>query len=229
MFSFSGASSQDGDLPFLHAQLNRMTLSSSKSHNSPSLRSDPAMDDTNEQRELPGDFQPTPYSVICAGRRHHKTCLLDSVGNRRFRVIASMFQNRYAAAQSSLERSQVVTQIIDIMQSAGGGFVKYDTNRGKWYEVSETMAREMVQALLRDCLVCAAAAGSAGPCHDRPFKQPHQFKAARRKSHQSLGDETVSTCTTTQSDQDLTNDSERSSSDPQHQDTQQRPWKDGCS
>jgi hypothetical protein len=207
MFSFSRAN-EDADLPLIHAQLNSMTLSNNNNNNASSTpssrRSDAAMDN-NDIRELPVDFQPTPYSVICAGR-HHKACF-DSVGNRRLRVIATMIQNRYGAAQSSFERSQVVTRIIDIVQSAGGGFVQFEKDNGKWYEVSETMAREMVEALLREC-VCAAA----GQCHYRPSKQ-HQFKAARRKSHQSLGDETVSTCTTTQLDQDLTDYSERSSTD----------------
>ena len=60
---------------------------------------------------LPHDFQPFPYSVIC-GRG--KACT-ESVGNRRLKVIASMFLEKYASASNKDEKSAIVSEIIEII------------------------------------------------------------------------------------------------------------------
>jgi hypothetical protein len=72
------------------------------------------------------------------------------VGNRRFRIIAGMFLERYSAATSKQERSTIVAEILAMVRHAGGNFCK--VQGGHWWEVAKAVAREKVGALMRDCL-----------------------------------------------------------------------------
>ena len=135
-----------------------------------STRSRPSTSKDHKKTELPSDFQPNCYSVIC-GRGG---ACFNSIGNRRFRVIVTMFLQQYSAANTKLAKSKIVTQIIGMIQSAGGGFVKYE--KGRWYEVSDGMAREKVGALFRDCL------------HTQ-YRSAAKSKLARRKAQQAGEDD----------------------------------------
>jgi len=100
------------------------------------------------KRMLPQDFIPTPHSVIC-GRR--KECF-DAVGNRRLRIVISMFLKKYSEAKSKVAKSVIVSTVLDMIYDATpqGAFVKYEN--GRWYELDEDSAREKTGALFRDCL-----------------------------------------------------------------------------
>lgn len=102
------------------------------------------------RRLLPPDFIPTPYSVICGrGRR-----IAEAVGNRRLRVIATMFIDKYAKATRKEEKSAIVSDILEIVRDACPekryAFIK--CCGGKWYEVENLHAREKIGTVLRDCL-----------------------------------------------------------------------------
>lgn len=94
---------------------------------------------TAPMKSLPLDFKPTPYSVI-VGRG--KLCT-DSVGNRRLRVLATTFLQKYSdASTSKIEKSTTVSRIVEITQEACpvGAFIKLDD--GRWWEVADHTARE---------------------------------------------------------------------------------------
>ena len=121
---------------------------------------------------LPLDFKPFPYSVIC-GRG--KACS-ESVGNRRLKVIASTFLEKYATASNKEEKSSIVTEIIDIIEDAcpdqRGTFIRLN-NDGRWWVVDAMVAREKVGSLMRDML------------HNK-YKSSSKSKQARRRSNLSL-------------------------------------------
>jgi hypothetical protein len=126
---------------------------------------------------LPVDFIPSPYSVIC-GRG--KACT-NAVGNRRLKVTASMFLEKYSKASTKEEKSMIVTEIMDIVEVAcpdeTGAFIRYD--EGRWWVVDHMAAREKVGALLRDCL------------HTK-YRSSTKSKLARRRSLKGSEDSTSS-------------------------------------
>lgn len=117
-----------------------------------------------EKAALPSDFEPLPYSVLI-GRGKQAA---EAIGTRRLKVIASRFLAEYANASSRIEKSVIVSKIIDIVQDACpvGAFIKFEESH--WWEVSDSIARERVGSLLRDLL------------HDN-YKSSSKAKLARRK------------------------------------------------
>lgn len=97
---------------------------------------------------LPPDYKPNNSTVLCGrGKEYY-----NNVGNRRFRVLVSMHLNRYSAASSKALKSYIVSQVVDAVREAGGGFVRFDKKRNAYIEVGDAVAREKVGAVFRDCL-----------------------------------------------------------------------------
>lgn len=115
---------------------------------------------------LPGNFKPSAYSVIC-GRGRRST---QAFGNRRLRVIASLFVKRYENAAKKEDKSRIVTEIHEIIRNAcpdsRHAFVRY--SKGKWWTVQNLHAREKIGTVLRDCL------------HSK-YKSSTKSKLAKRK------------------------------------------------
>jgi hypothetical protein len=86
------------------------------------------------------------YSVVC-GRGNDS---FTHVGNLRFRILASLFTERYSRADRKRAKSVIVSEIIAVIRRAGGTFCTYE--RGAWFEVKGQRARCKVSALLRDLL-----------------------------------------------------------------------------
>lgn len=97
---------------------------------------------------LPYDFVPNNYTVLCGRGKE----FFNAIGNRRFRIIVDMNLERYSNTQTKSQKSQIVSEIVEIIRGAGGGFVKQNPKDGSWYEVGDSVAREKVGALFRDCL-----------------------------------------------------------------------------
>jgi hypothetical protein len=96
--------------------------------------------------QLGADFKPSDCSIVC-GRGQDS---FNHVGNRRFRIVASMFIQRYSQTDSKTAKSAIVSEIIAMIHQAGGMFCKYKS--GTWFEVGDHQAREKVSSLLRDLL-----------------------------------------------------------------------------
>lgn len=133
--------------------------SSGRSSNSSGSKRKPDM------TELPADFVPNPYSVICGLNTRE---VLQSTGNTRFKLTVSMFMNEYEAAKGKAAKSAIVTRVMAIIREASpeGTFIKY--KNGRWYEISERGAREKVGAMFRDCL------------HTK-YKSSHKSKTAKKQ------------------------------------------------
>jgi hypothetical protein len=96
--------------------------------------------------QLEVDFQPSDLSVIC-GRGKDS---YNHTGNRCFRILASVFVERYSRADSKTAKSALVFNIVTMIRQAGGHFCKRE--KGTWYEVGDRCAREKVSAYFRDML-----------------------------------------------------------------------------
>jgi hypothetical protein len=107
----------------------------------------PASSDS-KKRQLRVGFQPCDYSVVC-GRGKDS---FNHAGNRRFRILASMFIGRYSQADSKAAKSATVSEIIDVIHQAGGYFCKYERDTDTWFEIGDHCEREKVSSLLRDLM-----------------------------------------------------------------------------
>lgn len=63
-------------------------------------------------------------------------------GNKKYRKSVEFFLERYSNAKSKVDKSVIVSAIIDTVRSRadGGGFVKKDVSTGHWYEVGDLLA-----------------------------------------------------------------------------------------
>jgi hypothetical protein len=108
--------------------------------------SEPSATAGPKKTQLLVDFQPSDYSVICGrGKANY-----NHIGNRRFRIVASMFIERYSRAGNKAAKSAIVSEIIEVIREAGGNFCNFKS--GAWFEVEDLFARGKVSAFLRDLL-----------------------------------------------------------------------------
>ena len=101
-----------------------------------------------EKRALPKGFKPSKYSVICA----RGNAIKNHPGNIRFLELVDEHLPSYASASSKLEKSLIVSSIIDSIRRLApeGAFVKEE--KGSWYEMGDHHGREKVGQRLRDLL-----------------------------------------------------------------------------
>ena len=92
----------------------------------------------DEMKALPESFSPGPKDVICA--RGHKA--FNHKGNQHFRSLIESHIQEYEKAVTKLDKSAIVSKIVETIRSASpeGGFVKMEG--GRWYEVGDHNARE---------------------------------------------------------------------------------------
>lgn len=119
----------------------------------------------DEKALLPQEFKPSPYSVIVGRGKHIRA----TTGNRRLRVLASSHLQEYAhAVDNKAAKTQIVNLVVSLVKDAcpSGAFVR--RSNGRWWEVSETVAREKVGYVFRDLL------------HDR-YESSSKSKVAKRR------------------------------------------------
>jgi hypothetical protein len=94
------------------------------------------------------NFTRGKYAVLC-GRGSKCT---KSAGNQRLREIVKNNLTAYSAARNKVEKTAIVSYIIDTVKQAapGGAFLKFEDDC--WWEVDDSFAREKIGCLFRDSL-----------------------------------------------------------------------------
>jgi len=97
---------------------------------------------------LPEHYVPGEYDVICSRGADS----YNHVGNQGFRKCVESHLKEYSKATTKLEKSLIVSNIIDTIQSRGGIFVRQDVTTERWYVVGDKMAREKAGQAIRATL-----------------------------------------------------------------------------
>lgn len=106
---------------------------------------------TKDCKYLAHGFAPGDKDVI-VGRG--KVCY-QHTGNQRLASIVQTALPVYSAAKSTKKsKSELIKEVVAKVResSPGGGFVKFDTDQGMWYEVGDRIAKEKVSQTFRDAL-----------------------------------------------------------------------------
>lgn len=101
-----------------------------------------------EKTILPEDYEPSSISIICGrGKGSYQ-----SDGNVHFRALIKSNLERYKEAPGRLEKSFVVSEVLNMIRESCpvGAFVKYEN--GRWYDLDDSVCREKVGSLFRDNL-----------------------------------------------------------------------------
>lgn len=119
------------------------------------------------RRPLAESFEPSDYSVIIGRGKK----IREAPGNSRLRVLAGTYLTQYADAMDDRpQKTAIVNAIIGTVKAVcaldGGAFIRQD--EGRWYEVSDRVAREKVGYVFRDLL------------HDK-YGSSSQSKIAKRR------------------------------------------------
>jgi hypothetical protein len=102
----------------------------------------------NNLKSLPHDDTPGPNDVACARGKSY----WDHEGNKMYRHLIVNATGKYSTTRSKLEKSFVVSEILDAVDKRNGKFVKKERKDGPWVEVDKIFAREKVGQSLRDGL-----------------------------------------------------------------------------
>jgi hypothetical protein len=102
-------------------------------------------------RILPDDFVPSEDDVIIGrGRR-----IFEHKGNVRLRQLVAARLREYSDASSKFSKSYILRSTMHQARfgsTTEGCFVKKDPESGRWYEVGDFIAREMISQSFRDAL-----------------------------------------------------------------------------
>lgn len=107
---------------------------------------------TSEYTALPDGFTPGDKDVI-VGRG--KVCYQHSGNKNLIQIVQSVLQTYCAADATKKSKSELIKSImVQIREAASptGGFVKFDSEKGQWFEVGDRIAREKVSQTFRDAL-----------------------------------------------------------------------------
>lgn len=102
--------------------------------------------DNSELRLLGEDYEINSQDVMC-GRG--KGTLYNN-GNKIFRQIIASFLNRFLACKKRVDKQACIAEIIDIVRSSGGHFLKRDGKSLKWHDIGDKAAAAKIGHSLRD-------------------------------------------------------------------------------
>jgi hypothetical protein len=129
------------------------------------------------------DFHPSDSSVIC-GRGKNS---FNHIGNRRYRILANMFIDRYSQAATKTAKSAIVSEVITLIRQAGGNFWKFKS--GAWFVVEDDYAREKVGASLRDLLHSTYRSSTKAKARRKTQKTRKRKEKQGQQSDQQLVDD----------------------------------------
>jgi len=90
---------------------------------------------------------PGPFDVICArGKQAY-----NHEGNRYFRQIIHHTTEKYSKVESKLQRSMIVSEVVDAIRAKGNGFLRSNSKK-EWVECTDIMCREKVGQHFRNAL-----------------------------------------------------------------------------
>jgi hypothetical protein len=107
-------------------------------------------EDSNEYETiyLPAAFAPGPTDVVCARGKSY----WDHEGNQKYRCLIAKATQKYKSTSNKLEKTLIVSEIVESVKYRHGKFVKKERKGGPWVIVDEVFAREKVGQSLRDGL-----------------------------------------------------------------------------
>ena len=97
-------------------------------------------------QKLAKSYVPGMWDVICAHGKHS----YNHPGNKYFRSLVKRYQGDFGRAQTRLERTIVVTNIVDAVRERGMGFIKKDPKDGYYWQIGDRLSREKVGQMMRD-------------------------------------------------------------------------------
>jgi hypothetical protein len=89
-----------------------------------------------------------PYDVMCSRSK----VAFKAIGNRRLRVIMELHAPRYAATCRKVDKTAIVSSIVEIVNGAGGNFIRRNRTSGIWEIAPHEIAKEKVGHGLRDAV-----------------------------------------------------------------------------
>ena len=97
-------------------------------------------------QKLDRSYVPGVWDVICCRGK----LALSHPGNKYFRSLVKKYQGEFGRAQTRLERTIVVTNIVDAVRAKGMGFIKRDDKDGHYWQIGDRLSREKVGQMMRD-------------------------------------------------------------------------------
>ena len=119
------------------------------------------------KRFLPKEFEPGFHDVLLGrGKRCYQ-----HFGTKNFLSVVASTLGKYSSATSKAEKSRIIVSVVSKIQKRNpyGGFIKKDSETGRWYQVGEFVARERTSQAFRDAL------------HDS-YKSSNSSRKKRRKN-----------------------------------------------
>jgi hypothetical protein len=98
------------------------------------------------------NFTPGSYDVLVTRSR----TAYKHVGNRRFKIIIELNAPTYAMAKTKMDKSLIVASVLNIVQSAGGNFMRKNRKTSVWEVAPVVTSQEKIGHSLRMAVKAAA-------------------------------------------------------------------------
>lgn len=118
-----------------------------------------------------------PYDVLCTRSKAGRS----NIGNRRLQVLCQLNSETYAMAESRSDKSIIIAGVVDIVRSAGGRFLRRNSNTHKWEVAPPTTEKEKVGQTLRQCVATIESSMDASNDASDEFRQVTESMKAPSK------------------------------------------------
>ena len=115
----------------------------------------------NDMYRLGPDYSINQHDVMCGRGKG----TLSNNGNKAFRKLIATFLNRFLACKKRVNKQSLIAEILDIVRSTGGHFLKQDSKKkdvstatiagggavcGEWYDIGNKAAAAKIGHCFRD-------------------------------------------------------------------------------